>query len=135
MYYRKYHVPFCAHFMSSSRGLHPNACSMRNSKISQKWSFSKGQFNQPVVMQKYVSWGATWWMRWWRRGRIMWCSWSHITQDGRPKYVWDHLWIWKIYKLKPKKENLIKFKNKILPSPNLYKCIRLIFNKYITPQS
>lgn len=24
------------------------------------FNFSNGQFSQPVVMQKYVSWGATW---------------------------------------------------------------------------
>lgn len=88
------HVPFFAHFMSSSLGLNPVTASMRFSRALQNRSFSSGQLSQPVVMQKYVSCGATWWMRWWRRGSMTWWSCSHTTQDGRPKYVWDHLCIW-----------------------------------------
>lgn len=47
-----YHVPFSAHFISSARGLYPVKVSMRNSRKPQKFSFSNGQFSQPVVMQK-----------------------------------------------------------------------------------
>lgn len=57
-------------------------------------SFSRGQFNQPVVMQKYVSCGATWWMRWCRRGKITWLSCRNSTHFGNPKYVCDHLCIY-----------------------------------------
>lgn len=55
---------------------------------------SKLSLYEPVVMQKYVSWGETWWMRWCLRGRMMWQSCRSTTQRGRPKYVCDHLWIW-----------------------------------------
>lgn len=47
-----------------------------------------------MVIQKYVSWGATWWMRWCFRGRITCQSCRTVTQYGSPKYVCDHLWIW-----------------------------------------
>lgn len=93
--YYYYHVPFLAHFMSSARGLNPENCSINISNKVQKRSFSNGQLSQPVVMQKYVSWGATWWMRWCRRGNITWCSCNHTTHVGSPKYVCDHLCIWK----------------------------------------
>lgn len=53
-----------------------------------------GDRDPPVVMQKYVSCGETWWMRWCLRGRMMCQSCRSTTQRGRPKYVCDHLWIW-----------------------------------------
>lgn len=53
-----------------------------------------GWHHPPVVMQKYVSWGATWWIRWCFRGRITCQSCRTVTQHGSPKYVCDHLWIW-----------------------------------------
>lgn len=87
------HVRFCAHLRSSARGLQPVTNSMSTSRALQNRTFSSGQFSQPVVMQKQVSCGATWWMRWWRRGKMMWCSCRNTTQLGRPKYVWDHLCI------------------------------------------
>lgn len=43
---------FCAHFRSSALGLQPVMLSMIASMMYQKYSFSKGQFNHPVVMQK-----------------------------------------------------------------------------------
>lgn len=55
--------------------------------------FSRGQFSQPVVMQKYVSCGATWCMRWCLRGKITWWSWRNSTHFGKPQYVCDHLCI------------------------------------------
>jgi len=88
---------FCAHFRSSALGLQPMAFSIITSKMYQKWSFSKGQFNHPVVMQKYVSCGATWCTRWCFLGKIILCSWSQMTQVGNPKYVCDHLCIYKTY--------------------------------------
>lgn len=91
----QYHVRFWAHFKSSARGLHDVRYSMMYSRAVQKCNFSSGQFSQPVVMQKYVSWGATWWIRWWRLGKIMWYSCNHTTQLGSPKYVCDHLCICK----------------------------------------
>lgn len=91
-----YYDLFCAHFMSSARGLQPITASITNSKKGQNRSFSNGQFSQPVVMQKYVSCGATWWIRWCLLGRMILCSWSQTTHSGSPKYVCDHLWIWNI---------------------------------------
>lgn len=87
---------FCAHFRSSALGLQPVNFSIMISKIYQNRSFSNGQFNQPVVMQKYVSCGATWCTRWCFLGKIILCSCSQTTQGGSPKYVCDHLWICKI---------------------------------------
>lgn len=79
------HDRFWAHFMSSALGRHPVTLSMIHSSICQKQIFSRGQLSQPVVMQKYVSCGATWWIRWWRRGKIMWYSWRNTTHVGKPK--------------------------------------------------
>lgn len=59
-----------------------------------KTSLSAGELQKPVVMQKYVSCGETWWMRWCFLGRMMWQLCRSSTQRGRPKYVCDHLWIW-----------------------------------------
>lgn len=50
---------FCAHFKSSALGLQPVAFSIIASKIYQNLNFSSGQLSHPVVIQKYVSCGAT----------------------------------------------------------------------------
>lgn len=87
---------FWAHFMSSALGLQPVVYSIAASSIDQKHSFSRGQFSHPVVMQKYVSCGATWWIRWCLLGRMILFSCNQTTQRGKPKYVCDHLWIWNV---------------------------------------
>lgn len=86
---------FLAQIKSSVRGLTPEIEVIAFSTVVQNPIDSKGRFNHPVVIQKYVSCGLTWWTRWCFRGRIMWWSCSQITQDGSPKYVCDHLWICK----------------------------------------
>lgn len=81
-----------AHFMSSNLGLWPEQTSIKASNFVQNPSFSNGKLSHPVVIQKYVSWGATWCIRWCLRGRIMWRSCRAVIHLGKPKYVWDHLW-------------------------------------------
>lgn len=83
------------------KGQHQRKWNGNDSKKLNKYlSFSRGQLHQPVVMQKYVSCGATWWMRWCLLGRTIWWScrkkWNQISHNHFAIELFGHFCFHKI---------------------------------------